>query len=143
MTIGARFVPHRVSLLRQVRQTDELGDDVLDEYGQPISTTDTVASDVRAGIQPKSAREVAATHEAGAVPSDTRIYLLPRDITSADAIYHDPAACPLSNDLPEATYNIVGLRDAAGAGHHVEIDAKLVSNPLSAYATSDAVPSYS
>jgi len=143
MGIAARFVPHRVSLLRQVRQTDELGDDVLDELGQPTFVTDTVASDVPAGIQPKSAREVAATHEAGAVPSDTRIYLLPRDVTTADAVYHDPAACPMAKDLPEATYNIVGLRDAAGAGHHIELDAKLVTNPLAAYATAASGGGYS
>lgn len=143
MTIGARFLNHRISILRQVRRADELGDDVLDDYGQPLADTDTVAADVAAGIQPKTGRELAAQHQAGAVLGDTRIYLLPRDITTADAIYHDPAACPAPIDLPAATYNLVAVRDAAGRGHHLEIDAKLVSNPQAAQHVAPAAPSYS
>jgi len=141
--ISARFMRHRVSILRQVPTLDVLGDAVLDDYGQPESQTDTVASDVAAGIQPRGMREIAALHEAGAVVSDTRIYLQGVAPRTSDAIYHDPAACPVSTDLPEATYNIVALRDAAGAGHHVELDAKLVSNPLAAYATAAAAGGYS
>lgn len=135
MGIGRRFLPHRVSILRHAPVLDELGDPVVDDYGNPVRTTDTIASDVAAGIQPRSAREVAALHEAGAVISDTRIYLLPRDVTTADAVYHDPTACPASPDLPEATYNLVNALDAAGAGHHIQVDAKLVANPGAAYAT--------
>lgn len=141
--ISARFMRHRVSILRQVPTLDVLGDAVLDDYGQPESQTDAVASDVAAGIQPRGAREIAALHEAGAVVSDTRIYLQDFALRTADAIHHDPAACPASPDLPEATYNVVNLRDAAGAGRHVEADARLLSNPLSAYATSDAAGGYS
>lgn len=134
MTIGSRFLPHRVSVLRQVPRLNELDEQLLDDYGQPLSDTDTIAESVPAGIQPKSAQEVAAQHQAGAVKSDTTIYLLPRDITTADAIHHDPTSCPMAVDLPEATYNLVAVPDAAGAGHHLEIDAKLVANPAAAYA---------
>lgn len=141
--IGARFLVHRVSIVRQVTQTDGLGDAVLDDYGQPVSIGDTVASDVPAGIQPRGAREIAALHEAGAVVSDTRIYLQGVTVRTSDAIHHDPTSCPASPDLPAATYNVVSLRDAAGAGHHVELDARLVSNPLAAYATAASAGGYS
>lgn len=141
--ISARFLNHRVSILRQVVTTDELGDDVLDDYGQPTATTDTIATDVAAGIQPLRMREIAALHEAGAVLSDTRIYMQGVSPRSSDAIYHDPAACPQDPDLPEATYNVVAVPDAAGAGHHLEIDAKLVSGTQHAYASAVEAGSYS
>ncbi|MCC6619475.1 MAG: hypothetical protein IT341_10615 [Chloroflexi bacterium] len=132
--IGLRFLNHRVSVLRQVPTLDQLGDAILDDYGQPESETDTIATAVAAGIQPRGMREIAALHEAGVAVSDTRIYLQGVALRSSDAIYHNPDACPADPDLPEATYDIVGLGDAAGAGHHLQIDARLVSNPQLGYA---------
>ena len=127
-----RFLVHRVSVVRRVTVLDE-GEPVLDDYGHP-TTSESTTSGVAAGIQPRSARELANIHQAGAALSDHRIYMRPRDIATGDVIVHDPDACPMRTDLPEGRYEIVGVPDAAGAGRHVEIAAKLVASPGSAYA---------
>jgi len=134
VSISGEFLPHRVSIIRHGSILDEDGDPVLDDYGQPTTEDVTVATGVAAGIQPKSAREVASVVQAGASISDHRIYMHPRDVTTADVIVHDPDACPMRTDLPDARYSVVGVPDAAGAGHHLEIAAKLVGSPQSAYA---------
>jgi head-tail adaptor len=125
----SRFLTHRVSVTRRVALRDELGDPLLDGYGQPVVRTDTIASDVPASIQPRSAREQALTSQAGAAISDHTLFLAPRDITTADAIVHDPRFCPLPVDPPEATYAVVAVPSAAGAGHHLEVAARLVEAP--------------
>ena len=134
MTISARFLNHRVSIARRVVTLDE-GEVVLDDYGQPTTTETTLASTVAAGIQPKSARELAAISQAGVASSSHNIYMLPRDITTADAIVHDASECPVRTDLPDLTFQVVAVPDAAGAGHHLEIDAQIVGSQQSAYAT--------
>lgn len=133
MGIG-RFLIHRVSIARAVVTLDEEGDPVLDDYGQPVTTASTV-EDVAAAIQPHSAEELAAISQAGVSSSTHRIYMLPRDISTADAIVHDPDDCPMPTDLPLGTYQVVFPADAAGSGRHIEIRAKLVGSPTAAYAT--------
>lgn len=135
MTIGNRFLPHRVSIVRTVAVLDDADQPILDDYGQPTTATDTLATDVRAGIQPKNAREVAALSQAGAAVSSHTIYLLPIDVSTADVIVHDPGNCPMRTDLPSQTYEVDTVPDAAGAGHHLEINATLIGSAQSAYAT--------
>lgn len=127
-----RFLTHRVSVLRRSQTTDE-GEPVVDDYNQPV-TAETATAGVPASIQPRSAREMAALSQAGVAMSDHRIYLTPRDVRTSDVIVHDPDACPMTVDLPAGRYEIVGVPDAAGAGHHVEIAARLVAAPGLAYA---------
>jgi hypothetical protein len=129
-----RFLNHRVSIVRQVAVLDE-GDPTYDDYGQPVRSASTIASGVPAGIQPKAAVELAAISQAGAAKATHTIYLLPRDVSAADQVVHDPDACPLTVDLPAGTYQLTGVPDAAGAGHHLELDAFLAGGPVSAYAT--------
>lgn len=133
MSIG-RFLNHRVSI---VRTEAVLGDDdqpTYDDYGQPVFANDTLASDIPAGIQPKSIRELAAISQAGTIDATHTIYMLPRDISTADSIVHASGACPMPVDLPDLTFQIAAVPDAAGAGHHLEIQAKLGSGQQSAYA---------
>lgn len=134
MSISAGFLNHRVSLVRRIVTLDEEDEVVLDDYGQPTTTLSTTTG-IAAGIQPRKASEMADISQAGAALSDHRIYMLPRDIGTADVIVHDPDACPARTDLPDGRYEIVSVPDAAGAGHHLEISAKLVSSPGAAYAT--------
>lgn len=128
----SRFLTHRVSIIRRVAV---LVDDEpsLDEYGQPI-TAESTTTDVPASIQPRTARERAEISQGGAAVSDHRIYMLPLDIGTADLIVHDPDDCPMWTDLPLGRYEVMGVPDAAGAGHHVEIEARLVGSASSAYA---------
>lgn len=128
-----RFLVHRVSIVREVAVIYD-GEPTVDEYGQPIRTPQTIASNVPAGIQPKSAAELAAISQAGTASSTHTIYLLPRDLTTADAIVHDADTCPFTPDLPDGTYQVRSVPDAAGAGHHLEVNALRTGATESAYA---------
>lgn len=91
----------------------------FDSYNQPVREYVTLAR-VRGLVQPLSAAEVAAFHQAGADVSDHRIFILPTDIVAADRIrfYEDDGN----------RYEIVGRpENAGGVGHHIEINARLVA----------------
>lgn len=124
MPIGDRLT-HIVHLVRDV----DAGSD--DEYGQPV-TVEEVGEDFRAAIQPKTAREIALISQAGAAIGDWTIFLLPRVVTPADKVIHESSACPVREgaDLPDATFELTGVRNAAGLGHHLELDARLVGSPV-------------
>ncbi len=130
----SRFLNHRVSIVRRVVTLDDADEPVLDDYGQPVTTEQNLATDVPAGIQPKKATERAAISQAGVAEADHTVYLFPQDITTADAIVHAEADCPVSTDLPDGTYQVVTVPDAAGAGHHLEVSAKLTGSVQAAYA---------
>jgi hypothetical protein len=123
-----RFLNHRVSIVRRVSSGE-------DAYGQPIVSEETIASDVAASIQPRSGRDAASVPSAGAAVSDHRIYLVPRDITTADTILHAQADCPVTNDLPDGWYELSSVPDAAGGGHHLELEARRVDAPTLALVT--------
>lgn len=128
MPIG-RFLTHRVSIARSVVTLNGSGDPTMDEYGQPVLTDMDLATDVPASIQPKRVAELAAISQAGVAAADHTIYLYPQDISTADRIVHDATTCPMVPDLPSVTYQVTGVPLAAGQGHHLEVDAKLVSAP--------------
>lgn len=121
MSFGSRLT-HTVSIIR----TSESG--TLDDYGQPIRT-EAVLSTPKAAIQPKSQREKTLFSQGGAEISTHTIFLFPTDLTTADALLHDAADCPVTVDLPTARYQIDGIANAAGLGHHLEVDARLVASP--------------
>ncbi len=87
------------------------------EYGQPIRTYATLAT-FRGRIEPRSAREIAATSEAGAVVSDHVLRTRPRDLRESDRIRFDPPDGRL--------FEITAIRDMAGAGHHLTVDLRLI-----------------
>ena len=89
----------------------------LDEYGQPTRSYATLAT-FRGRIEPKSAREVAALSGAGAVVSDHTLYARPRDLRESDRVRFDPSDGRL--------YEITGIRDMAGARHHLTVDLTLI-----------------
>lgn len=90
----------------------------VDEYNQPTMTWATLAT-VPGLVQPKAAREIAQLNEAGAVMSTHTAFLRPTDITAADRI-------TIATGSMAGTYQIDGIRDAAGIGHHLEIDCRQV-----------------
>lgn len=96
-------------------------EDDVDERGQPREGTPTVEL-VHGLVQPKTAREVAASHEAGAQLSDHTIFLLPRRI----------AAGAYLRDQPDSgrRFDITGVRSFEyGSQPHLEVDCKLVGSP--------------
>ena len=81
---------------------------------------------LKAALQPKDAREMALVSQAGAGVGDWTIFTFPIDLEGADAIWHDQGDCPMTDDLPHLRFEITGIRNAAGLGHHLEIDARAV-----------------
>jgi hypothetical protein len=114
------LLDHRVYVSRKVDGAD-------DDYGHPV-TTQEVGESFAAAIQPKSIREVVAIDQAGSPVGDWTLFFAPRVVTEADALIHDAAACPKVDtaDLPTCRFEITGVRNAAGRGHHLEVDARLV-----------------
>lgn len=94
-------------------------DGAVDEYNQPTTTYATLAT-VRGLVQPKSVREIAQLNQAGATVSTHTIYLRPTEIQPSDRVMVAAGAMA-------GTYEIDGVRDAAGLGHHYELDCRMVA----------------
>jgi head-tail adaptor len=121
MSVEARMV-HRLSVERATAGA-------ADDYGQPAQAWAASASAVPANIVAKSAHEVALLSQGGAVVSAMTIHLpIGTDITPADRLHHDPAACPVSaNDVGDVLYQLTAVRDASGAGIFLRCDATEVA----------------
>jgi hypothetical protein len=94
-------------------------DGAADDYNQPARTWSTLAA-VKGLIQPKTAREVAQFNQAGAVVSTYTIYLRPTEIQPSDRVR-------IAAGVMAGTYEIDGIRNAAGLNHHLEADCRLVA----------------
>lgn len=99
---------------------------VLTEDGEPIVNDRNQESvewrslgEVPGLIQPKTAQEMAQFNEAGAVVSDHTAFLPPTDLREADRLRLVPDDGRI--------FEITGIRDAAGLGHHLEVDARVVT----------------
>ena len=115
------LLDHRVYLERDLASGGD------DEWGQPVTLTE-VSGPFAASIQPKRVREVALISQGGAVIGDYTIFTLPRRIAASDAIIHDETMCPKASevDYPTLRFEVTGVRNPAGRGHHLEVDASLV-----------------
>lgn len=100
---------HSIAIQRSTEGT-------VDERGVPAQTWATLST-VKASVQPKTVREMAQLSQAGPVAAEYTIYAL-----GAPDIHE-------SDRITEGTrlFEVIGVRDAAGAGHHVEVDAHLVT----------------
>lgn len=118
----ASLLDHTVHVVRRA----ETGED---DYGH-AETVDEVGGPFRAAIQPKSVRDVALISQAGAAIGLYTIYCQPRVIDTSAALIHDTDQCPKADerDFPTARFEITGVRQQTGRGHHLALDAKLVSS---------------
>ena len=87
----------------------------LDDYRMPAQTWATLTT-TPGWVQPKSATDMAMMSQGGPVSSTHTIYLPVIDLRESDRIMYDGKQ-----------YEVVGVRDAAGIGHHLEVDATLVA----------------
>lgn len=90
-------------------------DGALDDYGQPAAgvTTETA---VKGLVQPRSAREMASTADAGAEIGDHVIFLPLMDLSGAVAF-----------DFDGDRYHVKGVRRYAfGRSPHLEVDAERI-----------------
>lgn len=88
-----------------------------DAYGQPLRTYATLST-FTGRIEPKSAREVPQANQAGAIVSDHTLRTRPRDLRESDRIRFEPT--------DGRAFEITGIRDVAGGGHHLAVDLKLI-----------------
>lgn len=98
-----------------VREVTAAGTPVLDDYGQAVMAPATVAT-VDGRIRPLSAREVPLVTEAGAVLSTHVGDLWP--LAGLDS------GCWIESG--GIRYDITGISDAAGAGHHLMLGLKAI-----------------
>lgn len=101
----------------QVREVDDAGTPVLDDFGQAVSAEATVAT-VPGLIQPRSARELAQIASAGVPIGDHVAYLRPLASIATDC-WIEPVEIPFR-------FDVVSVADAGGRGHHLELGLQRV-----------------
>ncbi len=123
MSVDDRMI-HTLAIERPGVARDGNGDPILDGYGQPTQAWVAIAT-THAFIATRSAIEVALLSQGGAVVSTISIGVpIGTDLVPADRLHHDPAACTVAeNDLPDVLYELIGVRDASGAGIYLRCDA--------------------
>lgn len=107
-----------------IKRTSDTGslDTEGDDYGHKEQTTATVAT-VAARIEPKASpmgtqggvQEPTTTWE-GTTINDFVVFMRPADVTPFDSL----------TDADGNDYKILQVRDAAGDGHHYEIDVRKI-----------------
>lgn len=125
MSFDRRLI-HRVAILRMVTADDGSGGPQFDDLNQPVRS-EAVLATVSALAQPRSVREIAQLSQAGITVGDHVVFMRPTDITASDVLRFDPD--------DGRRLQVMGVRDAAGLGHHYEVDAQLVQAPLGATGT--------
>ena len=99
---------------------DEFDEPTYDELGHPV-TEEREEGPWRCRIEPKSAREVALLSQAGPVVSDHTLFGRPWAELREDALLYAEDG---------RVFEVDSIDDAGGAGHHVEVSARLVTaNP--------------
>src|ERR1035437_7005820 len=92
---------------------------LLNEWGEQVYAWVTLST-VNGSVQPKTATEVALQSQGGAEMVTHVIYVLPTDVLASDRIR-------LASEATGPYYQITGVRDAAGRGQHLELDARKVA----------------
>jgi hypothetical protein len=115
----AALLVHPLAIVEPVYQVTD------DDYGQP-ERDDPAVSLVRGMVQPKTAREIALTSQAGAELSDHVIFLQPRRIAAGAWIADADADGVLAGGR---RFDITGVRSSeVGSAPHLEVDARLVGS---------------
>lgn len=115
----AALLVHPLAIVEPVYQVTD------DDYGQP-ERDDPAVSLVRGMVQPKTAREIALTSQAGAELSDHVIFLQPRRIAAGAWIADADADGVLAGGR---RFDITGVRSIEfGSAPHLEVDARLVGS---------------
>lgn len=113
MSFATRLI-HDLTVVRTPRDESD-----LDDYGQPVAEA-PVETEVQGLVQPRSAREIIDSRNAGAEIGDHVIFLAPMDLHASDHILY-------AGDR----YEIVGIRRFSfGRTPHLEVDAKRIESSL-------------
>lgn len=115
----AALLVHPLAIVSPVYQVTD------DDYGQPSADTPEVAL-VQGMVQPKTAREISLTSQAGAELSDHTIFLLPRAIAAGAWIADADGSGVLAGGR---RFDVTGVRSIEfGSVPHLEVDARLVGS---------------
>lgn len=90
----------------------------VDEYNQPTITYSAIAT-VPALIQPRTGREAIQDNEAGPMRGTYQVFMRPADVVEADHLICQDSGV-------DGIYEIIFVANAAGLGHHLELDATRV-----------------
>jgi hypothetical protein len=120
----ASLLRHVVRIDRQVAVLDVGGEPTYTELGQPITAT-TAQGEWRCRIQPRVAREVDIPSQAGVVVADHLLHGYPADLEEADRLVE--LAAP-GGDPTGRVFEVESVGDGGGAGHHLEVIARLVAS---------------
>lgn len=108
-----RLLKHRVTVQRPSVGPGDPGD-----WNTPPVTYQDIATEVPALVQERTGQEVPLTHQQGTVVVMAEVYFDGDvDVTEHDRIVHPARA---------RTYEVLYVKDAAGWGHHQEVDCELV-----------------
>ena len=112
----ASLLRHRATIYRR---SDTPGSDTTDWNQEPTDLA-ALATDVRCRIDETRGRQVSLPDEAGPVIVDAIGYFVAGvDLTEADQVVQTRPATG-------RVYEVAFVRDAAGQGHHTEVDLRLV-----------------
>jgi hypothetical protein len=120
----ADLLDHQVYIERKVGTGTET------DYGHEVTTIETSAL-FAAAIQPKTARELALTTQDGPPIGDFNIFIEERVVGNQEAIIHATSLCPKADevDYADSRFEILGVRNETGRGHHLALDARLIGQP--------------
>ena len=94
----------------------------LDDYGQPVAG-DPITEYVAGLIQPKAAREIALTTQAGGMIADHVVFLEPIPLTNAAFIRYEPD--------DGTRFEITGIRPFNfGQQPHLEVDTRRIASDV-------------
>lgn len=102
----------------EIRRSVPADPAVVDEDNLPVYAADTVIATVIGLIQPVTIREQFELADTGPVVIDSRAFLRPTDVRTADRIRRVD-----TNEV----FEVRAVRDSAGQGHHYQLDLHRVS----------------
>ena len=132
------LLQHRVTLERMTVQMVDADTRVTREFGGDVVEWAPIATDVACQVQAlrtiqRQLREVPTTDGAGVDVGDFRIYMRPRDITTADRLYFDDLSdwedAGVYGATEDTRLEILAIKNAGGRGHHLELEARLIAAP--------------
>ncbi len=132
------LLTHRLVLERPAIVVDSSGTVEVDDMGGYVTEVSVIAEDIPALVQEvqqysRNVREAPATNEQGVETGDYVVFMRPRDIRSSDRLYFsDPAdwgLVGLYGVPPETRLEVVGMRNAGGQDHHLQVDVRVTVAP--------------
>jgi hypothetical protein len=106
-------------LIHNVVVISRTGAGTFNDYNQE-DMTESESDPIAARISPLSGEELVQFNEAGVNVTDHKMRVNPTTIAGSDVVRFDPD--------DGRRYEVVRVRDAAGMGHHLVVDLRMVTD---------------